>query len=286
MEVKALACELPTLLNMPFSRISSADIAREVTRRGIVASISNATVWRWLAADAIKPWSYRSWIFPRDPQFAPKAERILDLYHGIWNGTPLGAEEYVISADEKTSIQARSRCCIEAPEPNRPQRVEFEYKRAGALAYLAGWDVHRAKLFGLCLRNTGISAFHRLVDLVMQQEPYRSAHRVFWITDNGSSHRGTPSVERLSQWYPNAVHVHTPVHASWLNQIEIYFSIVQRKVLTPNTFSDLFELENKLLLFQSYYETIAKPFEWQFTKKDLNNILNKISHVYSKTRVA
>lgn len=278
MEVKAVACELPTLRNLPFSRISSADIAREVTRRGIVASISNTTVWRWLAQDAIKPWSYRSWIFPRDPEFAKKAGRILDLYHGIWNGTQLGADEYVISADEKTSIQARHRSHVEAPGPHRPQRVEFEYKRAGALVYLAAWDVHRAKIFGLCRNNTGINDFHQLVDLVMQQEPYRSAHRVFWITDNGSSHRGTPSVERLSQWYPTAVQVHTPVHASWLNQIEIYFSIVQRKVLTPNTCIDLYELENKLLMFQSYYEKIAKPFQWKFTKDDLNTILYKITH--------
>jgi hypothetical protein len=111
----------------------------------------------------------------------------------------------------------------------------------------------------------------------MQQEPYRSAQRVFWITDNGSSHRGDASIQRLRQWYPNAIQLHTPVHASWLNQIEIYFSIVQRKVLTPNEFESLAELEHTLMRFQSHYETIAKPFEWKFTTDDLKRVLAKLS---------
>lgn len=119
--------------------------------------------------------------------------------------------------------------------------------------------------------------------MVMQQEPYRSANRVFWVTDNGSSHRGQKSIDRLSQWYPNAIQVHTPVHASWLNQIEIYFSVVQRKVLTPNDFSDIKAVEQRLLAFQSRYEKIAKPFKWKFTKKDLNRILSKLS-IYDNSK--
>lgn len=154
--------------------------------------------------------------------------------------------------------------------------VEFEYERAGAIAYMAAWDVHRAKVFGICTKSTGIESYHRLVDLVMEQEPYRSANRVFWITDNGSSHRGQTSVTRLTQWHPNAIQVHTPVHASWLNQIEIYFSIVQRKVLTPNDFPDLSSVENRLMDFQAYYEQIAKPFNWKFTKNHLLKMLGKI----------
>jgi hypothetical protein len=280
MEIKALACELPIQYNLPFSRLSHADIACEAIRRGIVASISGATVWRWLSADAIKPWSYRSWLFPRDPDFAEKAGRVLDLYHGVWEGKPLEPNEYIISADEKTSIQVRKRIHPgTAPAPKRCRRVEFEYERGGALAYIAAWDVIRAKVFGSCESKTGIDAFHRLVDLVMQQEPYRSASRVFWITDNGSSHRGETSVKRLADWYPNAIQVHTPVHASWLNQIEIYFSVIQRKVLSPNDFNNLAELETKILEFQSFYETLAKPFKWKFTREDLKNILSKLSHI-------
>lgn len=278
MEVKALACQLPGEKALPFSRLSHADIAREAVRSGITASISGATVWRWLSADAIKPWQYRSWIFPRDPNFAEKASRVLDLYQGIWNGKRLGPNDFIISADEKTSIQARNRKALgTAPTSKRIRRVEFEYERGGALAYLAAWDVRRARVFGLCETKTGIDAFHRLVDLVMQKEPYCSAERVFWITDNGSSHRGKTSIDRLSQWYPNTILVHTPVHASWLNQIEIYFSVVQRKVLTPNDFKDLTTLEQKLLCFQSRYEEIAKPFKWKFTKEDLNRILANLS---------
>jgi hypothetical protein len=231
--------------------LSHEEIARETVARGIVASISGATVWRWLSADAIRPWCYRSWLWPRDPHFEEKAGPVLDLYHGTWLGAPLGNEDYVISADEKTSIQARKRLAPTKPcAPRRAARVEFEYERQGALAYMAGWDVHRAKVFGLCTQTTGIDSFKSLVDLVMQQEPYCSARRVFWVTDNGSSHRGQASIKRLREWYPNAVLVHTPVHASWLNQIEIYFSVVQRKLLTPGNFENLTEIEEQLLAFQ------------------------------------
>ena len=145
------------------------------------------------------------------------------------------------------------------------------------MAYIAAWDVQRAKVFGLCAKSTGIEVYHQLVDLVMQQEPYRSANRVFWVTDNGSSHRGQASVDRLAKWYPNAIQVHTPIHASWLNQIEIYFSIVQRKILTPNDFENLKTLEQHLMEFQVHYQKIAKPFKWKFTKKDLHKVLSKLS---------
>lgn len=275
-EIKALACELPIRLGLPFSRLSHADIACEAVLRGIVVSISVKTVWRYLHRDAIKPWMHRSWLFPRDPLFREKAARLLDLYFRVFLGNELGPDDYVISADEKTSIQARHRKFIgTAPMPYQTRRVEFEYERKGALAYLAAWDVHRAKLFGLCQSTTGIEPFHNLVNLVMQQEPYRSARRVFWITDNGSSHRGEASVQRLSQWYPNAIQIHTPIHASWLNQVEIIFSVLQRKVLTPNDFEDLESVETAILKFQALYNQIAKPFRWKYTKDDLNKTLSK-----------
>jgi len=111
----------------------------------------------------------------------------------------------------------------------------------------------------------------------MGQEPYRSARRVFWIGDNGSSHRGEASKQRIAKWHGNAIQVHTPVHASWLNQIEIYFSVVQRKVLTPNEFPDLRTVEKRLLDFQAYYETIAQPFEWKFTRADLDDLLVRLA---------
>ncbi len=264
-------------MGLPFSRLSSSDIATEAVVRGVVVAISVTTVWRYLKSDAIKPWLYRSWLFPRDPLFGERAARVLDLYFRWFEGTPLGPDDYVISSDEKTSIQARHRKLIGVgPLPYRQRLVEFEYEREGALAYLSAWDVHRAKLFGICEKTTGIEPFHHLVDAVMQQEPYRSARRVFWITDNGPSHRGESSVQRLSKWYPNAIQVHTPVHASWLNQIEIFFSVLQRKVLTPNEFPDLDTLKWTILQFQELFNQIAKPFNWKYTKEDLKKTLLKI----------
>jgi hypothetical protein len=276
-EIKALACDLPARVGLPLSRFSSADLAREACRRGLVASISGKTVWRWLSEDAIRPWNHRCWIFPRDPNFAEKAGRILDLYQGVWEGEPLRSDDYVISTDEKTSIQARRRKHPSLPPgPGLTARVEHEYTRCGAWAYLAALDVHHAKVFGRCDRKTGIVPFARLVDQVMQTPPYNSARRVFWIMDNGSSHRGARCVSRLQASHPNLIPVHGPIHASWLNQVEIYFSIVQRKVLTPNDFHSLAHLERALLDFQDHYEQIAKPFAWRFTRKDLEDLVRKL----------
>jgi hypothetical protein len=275
--VKALACELPHLEGVPLSRWSIAEIKREVIQRGILARVGESTLWRWLAEDAIRPWTHRSWIFPRDPAFEEKAGRILDLYAGYWQGEPLGDGDLVISTDEKTSIQARRRRHPTlAPAPHRTMRVEHEYVRRGAWAYLAAWDVHRAKIHGRCERTTGIAPFTRLVSQVMRQEPYRSARRVFWIMDNGSSHRGQACVQRLQKRWPTIIPVHTPVHASWLNQVEIYFSIIQRKVLTPNDLRSLTQLRERLLDFQKHYETVARPFQWKFTRDDLAKLLDKL----------
>lgn len=287
-EVKALACELPREKGVPLSRFSSSEIAREAVIRGIAASISDATVWRWLSSDAIRPWQYRSWIFPRDPDFQVKAGRVLDLYQGIWCGEELGPDEYVISADEKTSIQARSRKhAILPPGPGKGMRVEHDYERKGALAYLAAWDVRRAKVYGRLEDASGVKPFERLVAQVMTEEPYRGARRVFWIVDNGNPHRGERCIRRFKEAWPTVVPVHLPVHASWLNQIEIYFSIVQRKVLTPNDFVSLQEVADRILDFQARYEQIAKPFEWKFTRQDLARLMSKLSaHPYPLAKAA
>ena len=202
---------------------------------------------------------------------------MLDLYEGRWEKKPLGPKDFVLSADEKTSIQARLRCHPSlAPAPHRVMRVEHEYERGGALAYIAAWDVHRAKIFGRCEPTTGIAPFGRLVDEVMSRPPYCSARRVFWVVDNGSSHRGSVAATRLQERWPAIVLVHTPVHASWLNQVEIYFSIIQRKVLTPNDFASLAAVEQRLLDFQGHYEQIAKPFRWTFTRRELAKLLARL----------
>jgi transposase len=233
-EVKALACEPPAGSGKPLTRWTCPELAREAAAAGIVASVSASTVRRWLASDAIKPWQHRSWIFPRDPHFALKGGRVLDLYQREWEGQPLGDDEYVLSADEKPGVQARSRVQLPLPPgPRRAMRIESEYIRCGTLAYLAAYDVHRARVFGRYEPSTGIKPFTALVDQVMTAEPYASAERVFWVVDNGASHRNWAAAVRLNDAYPNAQMVHLPVHASWLNQVEVYFSVIQRKLLTP-----------------------------------------------------
>jgi len=274
-EVKALACELPAEQGVPLSRWSSAELAREAVKRGIVAEVCGTTVWRWLAEDAIRPWNYRSWIFPRDPNFAKKAGRVLDLYEGRWDGELLHPGDFVVCADEKPSIQARAR--KHPSQPMKPggggQLVEHEYERKEALCYLAAWDVRRAKIFDHCAPKDGIVPFDELVEQFMSVEPYSKAQRVFVIVDNGSAHRGQRSIDRLQGAWPNLILVHTPVHASWLNQAEIYFSVMQRKVLTPNDFTDLDAVQQRLRAFARRYEQIAQPFKWKITRNDLHKLL-------------
>jgi len=278
-EVIRLACERPTDSDVPLARWSSRELARETVARGICEQISGVTVWRWLSEDAIKPWQYRSWIFPRDPKFTEKAGRILDLYAGRWEGELLHPGDYVVCCDEKPSIQARSRKHATLPAAKgvkRGQPVEHEYERRGALCYFAAWDARRAKLFDRCATKDGIVPFDELVEQFMTVEPYSKARRVFVIADNGSAHRGQKSIKRLQDRYKNLILVHTPVHASWLNQAEIYFSIVQRKVLTPNDFPDLSTLEQQLLAFGRRYEQIAAPFQWKFTRNDLDRVAHRL----------
>lgn len=281
--VKAIACQLPREHGLPLSRFSRAELHRLVVERG-VSEASPSTIARWLAEDALKPWQHRSWIFPTDPAFLEKAGPVLDLYQGRWQGKLMHPGEFVICADEKPSIQARRR--IEETLPPAPhsrgQRVEHTYQRKGALTYLAALDIgrrggRRPRVFGRSEARGGIEPFDRLVRQVMTKEPYASARRVFWIVDNGSSHRGRKSVERLERRWPNLVLVHLPVHASWLNQIEIFFSIVQRKVLEPNDFDNLADVARTLNDFEQRWNEIAEPFHWNFTRDKLAALLDRLA---------
>ena len=280
--MKALACELPAKLGLPLSRFSRAELRRHVLAAGIVAEVSGVTIWRWLHEDALRPWSRRSWIFPRDPDFAAKAGPVLDLYHRSWKGRVLADDEFVISADEKTQIPIRTPCRpITPPAPGRPIRVEHEYRRHGVCAYIAAWDVHRARLFGTVVDKISIVAFDALVAQVMTQEPYRSARRVFWIVDGGTIHRGQRAVDRLQTAHDNLTLLHLPKHASWLNQVEIYFSILQRKALTPCDFASHDDVAARILGFQDHYQQIATPFEWKFTRKDLHKLIARCAQTDS-----
>lgn len=275
--IKSIACEVPAKRQQPLSRLFVPDIRRILIAEQHVESIGLTTIWRILDADALKPWRTRSWIRSRDPLFFERAAPVLDLYERRWNGRQLRKDEFVISADEKTSIQARVRISeTEIVADGRGQRVEHEYKRGGAWSYLAAYDVHRARIFGRLEQSNGIAPFHRLVADVMRREPYASAYRVFWIVDQGSSHRPTTFPNRLRNQFRNAVGVSLPVHASWLNQIEIFFSILQRKVLTPNDFANLEAVKDRINAFARLYNQGAKPFNWNFTRDDLNELLARI----------
>jgi transposase len=275
----ALACQLPAATGVPLSRWTGPELAAEIASRGLTGPVSASSVLRILAEHPIKPWQYQSWIYPRDPDFAAKAAVILDLYQGYYQGKRLRPGDRIISVDAKPSIQARARRHPTAPPaPGQPMRVEHEYHRKGALALLAALDVHTGTVPATATpKTTGIIPFMGLMRQVMTQEPYASAPRVFVVVDNGSDHRGKKAIRRLRSAWPNAIMIHTPVHASWLNQIEIFFSIIQKKVISPNNFASTGQLAATLLAFTGRYNQTARPFNWKFTAADLHGLLKRIS---------
>ena len=276
--VVALACQLPAATGVPLSRWTGPELLAEVTRAGVGGELSVSSVLRILAEHPVKPWQYQSWISPRDPGFAVKATVILDLYQGFYQGRRLRPGDRILSVDAKPSIQARGRCHPTAPAGRgRPVRVEHEYVRHGALALLAALDVHTGTVFAATPATTGIVPFMDLMSQVMSLPEYKDAPRVFVIVDNGSDHRGQAAVKRLRDAWPNAIMIHTPVHASWLNQAEIFFSVTQKKVLTSSDFASLEELAGTLLAFVDRYNQGARPFNWRFTAADLARLLDRIS---------
>jgi hypothetical protein len=284
--VTAIACETVAQTKQPLSRQSLSDLTRRANEV-LPEPMSRSTLWRILHDDAIKPWQFKHWIFPRDPQFEAKATPILDLYAGLWEGKPLGPKDYVLSSDEKTSIQARQRTHEETPpRPGEHRRVEPQYKRKGALQYLAMWDVHRGTVMGRCESHTGITPFGRLVDQVLSHPPYDNADRLFIVVDNGSSHRGKASIRRMTKRDTRITLLHTPIHASWLNQVEIYFSIIQRKVLTPNDFPDLAAVRLRLALYEELSNRQPKPFRWKFTREKFADWLKRAAPHFLPAKAA
>jgi transposase len=278
-EVKAIACSKPEDRDVPLARWSIREIARQAQAEG-VAAVSPASVARWLRADALKPWQVESWISPRDPDFAAKGGTVLDLYQRLWRGRELRDTEFVVSADEKTGVQALRRLGANRPlGPGGKTRIESDYRRGGTVCYLAAMDVGSGEVMGVVDATCGIVPFGRLTAEVMGREPYASAEKVYWVVDNGSSHRGANAQIRLQDAYPNAVLVHTPVHASWLNQIEVFFSILTRKALTGSSFDGLDALTDRILGFQDWYNQTARPFNWTWDRAKLNQYLKHLSTI-------
>ena len=277
--VVALACQLPAVTGVPLAHLTGPELAAELTAQNLASSpVSASSVLRILAGHPVKPWQYQSWIYPRDPDFEARAKVTLDLYQGFYQGEPLGPDDRILSFDAKPQINARSRLHPSLPAaPGRPVRYEHEYKRKGSLALLAGLDVRTGTVFASTPVTTGIKPFMDLAGQVMARPEYKNAPRVFVIVDNGSDHRGQAAITRLASAHPNAIMIHTPVHASWLNQIEIFFSVIQKKVVTPNDFTSLDELSATLLAFVGRYNQTARPFNWKFTASDLRDLMDRIS---------
>ena len=277
-EVKAMACALPAETGVPLARWSATELAAEAVTRGVVDTVSASTVRRWLRGDAIKPWQCRSWIFPRDPDFAAKAARVLDLYDRLWDGRALGPDEYVISADEKSQLQALHRRHPDLPPgPGRVRRQEFEYRREGTLAYLAGYDVHQARVIGRCAPTTGIEPFSALVEQVMTSQPYpaRSGCSGSWTTapPTTGSDQSTGCATRGPQpnWYTCPC---TPAGStkSRSSSRSCNAKSSNRRTSTISTPSP-----DRLLAFQDRYNATAEPFDWRFTRKSLNRLLERLA---------
>jgi hypothetical protein len=207
-----------------------------------------------------------------------KATVVLDLYHGFWQGERLGSDDFVLCADEKSQLQILSRChATRAPKPEHIGQVEFEYERLGTLTYQAALDVRRGVVIGQIQTTNCIETFNQLTDLVMTQPPYRAARRVFWIVDNGSSHHPATFPARLTSRHEHTIAIHLPTHASWLSQIELYFSILERKALTPRDFADGGEMAQRILAFEKRFSAKAQPFSWKFTAEDLRKRMKSLT---------
>lgn len=268
--VKAIACERPSQLGLPLSRLSLNDI-RKAAETQLQRTPGMTTIQEWLSADAIRPWYRRSWIFPRDPQFAEKAAPILDLYRGFWKGKRLDDSDVILSIDEKPVKMVTRR--VEPPAAGKTVRYEFEYTRHGVATYIAALDVRTGNASGIVVKSCTKKVFRSFVTGLVRK---KRGGRLFLIMDNGTAHRPSTFTE-WTERHSNCISVFTPVHASWLNQVEIYFSITGKKALTPMNIGGIEELSVTLSRFEAYYNSSAEPFDWKFRRKDMKRMLSKLA---------
>jgi transposase len=272
--VKAIACELPTERGLPLSRFSLSEIHAVLRKEKVCPLPSRTTLWRLLHQDGIRPWFYRTWIHKRAPDFLEKAGPILDLYEGQWEGRPIGPRDQVICADEKTGVQILHRKVpTRPPRAGESGRVEFEYTRKGTLCFQGALDVRSGRVFGAFPARNTAEAFRGFVTELMGQEPYARATRVFWITDDGSAHHPKSFGPWLTATFPQARAVHTPVHASWVDQEELFLAILTKKALTPRNFASREEAVARIRGFLAQRNRAPRPFRWSYTRQDLQKDL-------------
>lgn len=279
-EATALACSRPRQKGLPLARWSAGEIARCLVALGIVARISANTIGRWLAQEKLRPWRFHNWQHILDPKaFLERARPILRLYEraqallrkGVW----------VVCTDEKTSIQARKREQPTVPAgPGHPVHITPRYERKGALQLFAGLSVADGQVYGMCRnrkRFVDYQAF--LLEVLLPEAVRRGVHTVALILDNGPTHAPKSlgpwlAQQAQSRGWPFQVQVYwLPRNASWLDQIEIWFSILQRKLLKPNDFESLRALVHDIGSFVRYYNRTAKPIHWTYTVEKLEQKL-------------
>jgi len=268
-----LACELPEDANRSLSLWTCAELARTMRQEGIVESISPQTVQRILASHKLKPWRVHHWLsakVPRDAAFREQVLNIEDLYT-----RELAPHEVVLCLDEKTSIQPRPRTFANRPaQPGgKPVLVEHEYQRKGAFHLLASFNTRSGEVMGICRRRKRQVEFIELLEKI-DRETEQGITLIHLVCDNVSMHKGK-KVQAWLELHPRFRMHHTPVHCSWMNQIEQWFSILQRKRLTAPNFADLDELEDKLLAFIDEWNEEARPFKW--THQSFQKVLKKCS---------
>jgi hypothetical protein len=266
-----LACELPDEKRRSLSIWTCAELARTLVSEGIVAAISPQTVQRVLASHQLKPWRVHFWLspkVPRDEAFRCAVVEILELYT-----RPLGPHERVLSLDEKTSLQPRTRTVPTRPaQPGLvPVHLEHEYQRKGALQLFAAFDTRTGEVTGILRRRKRQAEFIELLEKIDGEAP-ATITLIHLVCDNLSVHKGK-LVQAWLQKHPRFQMHFTPVHCSWMNQVEQWFSILQRKRLSAPNFADLDALEERLLAFITEWNTTAHPFGW--TERSFDKILAK-----------
>jgi transposase len=279
-QITALACTLPRESGKPFSLWSCPELVKAAKARKIVSDISVSTVRQWLQQDKIKPWQYRSWQQPTDPRFLEKAIPILRLYERAQRLATVG--HIVVCADEKTSIQARKTTGGMHPaRPGSPARIGDRYQRKGALQLFAALLVHTGETLARCLDRKRFCEFQLFLQTLFSSLWCKKIRVLHLILDNGPTH----APKQIKAWIkglglPFRVKIHwLPIHASWLDQVEIVFSDVQRRVLAPNHFQDTSDLKKSLMAHFTERNRRPKPIRWTYTaEKAIKMFGPKIRH--------
>lgn len=275
--VVKLACERPDLVGRSLSQWDSAELARQVVRDGIVESISPQTGQRILAHHKLQPWRHHLWLspqVPRDAAFAAQVDALVTLYT-----RPLGTWEMVLCVDEKTSLQPRTRKAPTlAAQPGRPVRVEHEYLRKGALNLFAGFDTRTGTVYATTASRKRQGEFITFLEHV-DRAIALTITTIHIVLDNVQMHKGKQVQAWLSAHPRFGLHF-PPVHCSWMNQVEQWFSILQRKRLQMADFVDKQPRAERWMAFVTEWNARAHPFQW--STKSVAKVMAKCERPLAK----